>query len=145
MAAGFARETYDNISQRTVSSYFRGLAAFPSAAEDDEAAARRDLHGFFRALYMKMYEDPVLFGLPVTPDDRLESAAEHGERKQEVTQKLKKPREVVCIALELLRDLGCRGRLREADLVLGADAFKELCKAKAKVKKAVMAGCPRPV
>jgi hypothetical protein len=78
--------------------------------------------------------------MPVAPDDRLETAAEHGERKQEVTQKLKKPHEIVGAALELLRDLGCQGRLRGEDLVLGTAEFGELCKAKARIKKAVLAG-----
>ncbi len=134
----FDQETYDNISQRAIASFCRGIRASEPGA--DETPAQRDLRGFFTALYAAMYQDAGRFGLPTGADDGLLGETEGSDRKQEVTRKLKKPREVLGVAVEMLQEMGSTGQLAGDDLLFHKAAFQALSASKARARKAVLAG-----
>lgn len=129
---------HDNISQRVVSSYLRGIGA--TADVENEPRARRDLREFLKTLYGYIYGHPAYFGLPAAADDCLANEAEGKERKQEVTKRLQKPREIMEFLLGLLREFGRHGRPAGEDLVIGCAEYGALLAEKTKVKRAALAG-----
>ncbi len=58
-----AQGRYPTISHRVAAGYLKFLASYPLADQDDRS--KRDLHGFFAALYEALYRQPDLFGLPL--------------------------------------------------------------------------------
>lgn len=146
MSVQFHRQVYDNISQRAVATLANGViplapvtvGTFGVAGEQMELA-QRDLHGFLTTLYEAMYQQPEQFGMPTSPDDCLASEREGKERKQEVTKKIKRPEEIIDIAIALLRDLGLQGQVSGNDLVLDETTYKSIFESKGKTKKTILA------
>ncbi len=141
------RDSYDNISQRVIATFLRGLLPFepvvtdPAGAESEEqAASQRDLHGFFAALYAAMYANPARFAMPTSADDCLLVEGEGKERKQEVTKKIKRPGEICDTVVQLLQSLGQKGSLADGGLVIGREDYRALMAAQARTRKAILAG-----
>ncbi len=107
---------FDHISQRVVCSYVNSLSDLPSAA----SPSQRDLHAFFQSLYSLMFNQPALFGLPLDPDASVLADHYDKEEKQEVTRKVKKPKDLAEQGLGFLLNAGIKGRLD--DLTLRLDA-----------------------
>jgi len=121
---------YPTISHRVAAGYLKFLVSYPSggAQRDEDERARLDLHGFFSAFYEKLYQQPDLFGLPLKEDDCIEEDEPHQkEKKQEVTAKLRKPKEMVAHGLDFLARAGTDGQLVGDDLVLdqGSQLIKQ--------------------
>jgi hypothetical protein len=135
------RGTYPTISHRVAAGYLRFLVKYAPGAgqpQDDQAQGRQDLHGFFKAFYENLYRQPDLFGLPLGEDDWIEEDEPHEkEKKQAVTARLKKPKEMLTRALDFLIGAGVQGRLVGERLVLdqGADLVKQ-----ARVARKFLAG-----
>jgi hypothetical protein len=114
--------TYPTISHRVAAGYLRFLVAYPSGAaqpQDDEANARQDLYGFFRAFYENLYRQPDLFGLPLKADDCIEEDESHEkEKKAEVTARMKNSKEMIGRALDFLIGAGVDGQRMGERLVL---------------------------
>jgi hypothetical protein len=114
---------FDNLSQRVACSYCRSLAEFipvmPAGLSEQEQremeASQRDLHAFFKNLYEVIYQDPAVFGLPVTGGDIYikNDGSETQQQKQEVNRKLQKPRDRINEGLDFLILAGLKGRLAE--------------------------------
>ena len=124
------RGTYPTISHRVAAGYLRFLADCPSGAaqNEQESKTRQDLHGFFSAFYASLYQQPDLFGLPLRPDDCIEEDQLHEkEKKQDVTAKMKAPKEQVTRGLDFLLAAGVDGHLDGDSLVLaeGSQAIKQ--------------------
>ena len=111
---------FQNISQRVACSYLRSLSEFtivmPEGLDPQQRremeASQRDLHAFFTTLYEKLYEDPALFGLPLSEDMYVNRDGPGGSKdQQEVNQKLKSVRKPIVEGLEFLSAAGMGGRL----------------------------------
>jgi hypothetical protein len=143
----FDRNIHDNISQRAIASYCRGVRAFepvvshlPDGEQAAVACSQQNLHGFLSSLYALMYADPSRFGMPTSPDDCLSSDAQGTDRKKEVARKLTKPRTVLANTMDMLWQLGCRGRLQGDALLIGEADYREILGSQAKPRKALLAG-----
>ena len=128
-----------NISQRAAYSYLISLSEFTfvlpegsdPARQAEIEAAQRDLHAFFGAFYQTLFDQPEAFGLPLSADDSWDADEPHGkERKQEVTKKLKKPKELIEKALDFLRSAALNGRIEGQSLLLGPEEAAALKKSK---------------
>ena len=122
--------TYPTISHRVAAGYRKFLVnVVPGAAlAEEDQRARQDLHDFFQAFYENLYRQPDLFGLPLGEDDWIEEGEPHEkEKKQEVTARLKKPKEMMTHALDFLIGAGVQGRRVGECLVLdqGGDLVKQ--------------------
>ncbi|NSW54279.1 MAG: hypothetical protein HPY85_17385 [Anaerolineae bacterium] len=121
---------YDHIAARVAAANLRMLSPFdpclPADAPVDQQetllTARRDLHAFFEALYRALAEQPAAFGIAPTPDDALTPGeADEKNRKQEITAKMKKPRDLLNQALDLLLHAGSIGSLEGGTLLAAPD------------------------
>jgi hypothetical protein len=134
-----SQATFPTISHRVASGYLKFLAG--CGAGQGQAAvdgSKLDLHSFFKAFYEKLYQQPDLFGLPLREDDCIEEGEPHEkERKQEVTARLKAPKEMVASGLDFLAGAGIQGQLVGDDLVVeqGAALIKQT-----KVKRKFLQG-----
>lgn len=113
---------FDNYSQRVACSYLRSLteftpvmpAGFNPLQQREIEAAQRDLHAFFQSFYELIYQDPAVFGLPVTPDVYLRNdGSETQKQKQEINRKIQKPRDMINEGLDFLILTGQKGSLVE--------------------------------
>ena len=137
----FRRDRYDNISQRAIATLGQGLCVFePGATGQPGVDAQHDLHQFFAALYAAMFEQPERFGMPTSPDDALNSEREGKERKQEVTNKIKRAQELLDLTLDLLQELGRNGQVTGEALVVDEATYRSLFEAKSKTRKVILAG-----
>ncbi len=115
-------DVYTSISQRASASFRKTLVKTPP-----QGAAQNDLHAFFRGFYDALFFHPEAFGLPLGPDLAVApDEANEKERKQEVMQKIKKPRTMILQGLDFLRLAGLEGRLDGAELL--HEDFPALCK-----------------
>jgi len=116
--------TFPTISHRVAAGYLKFLVKYPSGAAQGE---EEDLYGFFKAFYENLYRQPDLFGLPLKEDDCIEEGEPHEkEKKQEVTARLKSPKELVARGLDFLIGAGLEGHLVGDSLVL--DSGSQLIK-----------------
>ncbi len=138
---------FENISQRVAYSYLRFLSDpehFPSEdpalVEPVTLAAMNDLHGFFVSLYSTMFASPAVFGLPDAEDACITGIEKDPVQfKQEVTRKMKKPRERIEQGLAYLSLAGQRGCLEGENLRLSREEYAGILK-ESKVKKPFLQG-----
>jgi len=128
-----------NISQRAAYSYLISLSDFTCvlpegsdpARRGEVEAAQRDLHAFYRTFYEHLFNHPEQFGLPLAEDDAMTGEEPNAkERKQEVTRKLKKPKEAIEKALAFLMAAALNGRVEGGLLRLGPEEAAALKKSK---------------
>ena len=84
MAIDAIQGTYPTISHRAAAGYPRFLVSpevIEANSDEVNLKARQHLHGFFKAFYQKLYEQPELFGLPLKPDDCITEDEPHEKEK----------------------------------------------------------------
>ena len=93
---------FANISQRAAASYLKSLA-------EPGLGAEGELHAFFKALYINLYEHPELFGLPLDADTSIaENEPDAKEKKHAVKRLLDKPKVMIAAGLDFLMLAGSR-------------------------------------
>jgi hypothetical protein len=123
--------TFACAAQRVVYSHIRSLVEPASPAQASHLA----LHHFFRAFYQQIYEQPKVFGLPVSADVYVEDDEPDRTKKlAEASRALDKPRKAMSQGLDYLRGVGCAGQVDGDHLVVAAEAYEALL-ARTKVKR----------
>lgn len=129
---------FQSVSQRAAYSYLQALGSLKTYLPQDLApaqaaefsTAQSNLHGFFQAFYANLFENPLQFGLPAEADICITgSEPNQKDFKQEVTKKMKKPRERIAQGLAFLRLAGEKGELRGQTLSLLEEEYTAFLKA----------------
>ncbi len=139
---------FSSASQRVANSYLRAQAnlaiILPAGADAQERrsmeAAQRDLHAFFKTMYVRLFEAPADFGLPLDPDRFLEGDEQNTTQlKAELNKKFQKPRDWIAFGLDFLMLVGNEGRPDGDGLALDRQVAADFLKA-AKKKKSFIDG-----
>jgi hypothetical protein len=118
---------FQSISQRVACSYLRSLSeltfvmpeGFDPGLRAGMEVSQRDLHAFFQTLYQNLYENPALFGLPVSEDMYVNREGPGGSKdQQEVNQKLKSVRKPIIEWLDFLMSAAKTGHIEGTNLVI---------------------------
>ncbi len=130
---------FQSISQRVAYSYLQALGPLKTYLPQDLApaqaaeltTAQSNLHDFFKAFYTNLFENPQQFGLPVEADICITgSEPNQKDFKQEVTKKMKKPRERIAQGLAFLRLAGEKGELHRQTLFLAEEEYTAFLRGK---------------
>lgn len=134
---------FKTISQRVAYSYIRSLALFTPylpgnltpAQQSELAESQASLQAFFQAFYASLYEAPETFGLPSSADAAITGSEPNPKDfKQEVTRRMKPPRERIEQGIGFLRQAGETGELRGAALKVPLEAAAAMLKARRSLK-----------
>ncbi|MBN2238591.1 MAG: hypothetical protein JW712_02365 [Dehalococcoidales bacterium] len=69
---------FDNLAQRSINYFLATYPSFyPSTSSDVDAPEQKAAYEFIKGIYLRLYDDPALFGFKSLPDDSL------GDREQQ--------------------------------------------------------------
>ena len=140
-------KVFQSISQRVAFTYQRQLTAFSPVISGQLSAAesqvmhdsQRDLHSFLGALYACAYDDPAVFGLPVT-EDVCVNEGDGKDEKQVVARQVKKARVKMEFGIDFLWLLGRQGALVRDGLRLSREDYATYLAKSPRVKRKMLRG-----